>query len=60
VVSSDADPYSADAGEVVARARPAFAAAGCEGHLEQLHFAGPHALDAERFGAIVEWITRQA
>jgi dienelactone hydrolase len=60
VVSSDGDPYSADAGDLVARARPAFEAAGAGAALQHLPAAGPHALDASRFDAIVGWLVNQA
>lgn len=56
VVSAEADPYSADAADLVARARAAFVAAGVGHHLEHLHFDGEHALNAQRFGAIVAWL----
>ncbi|MGC4089933.1 MAG: hypothetical protein QM756_19010 [Polyangiaceae bacterium] len=57
VVSSDDDPFSGDARELVAQAKPTFEALGAAGNLEQLHTAGPHRLDSERFRAIVDWVT---
>jgi len=60
VVSSTGDPYAADAADLVARARPAFAAGGSEESLRHLRVEGPHALDAERFAAIVGWLSAQA
>ena len=53
VVSSDADPYSADADDLVRRAESA------AWRPEHLHVAGPHALDARRFDAIVSWLAAQ-
>jgi dienelactone hydrolase len=55
VVSSDADPLSADAAELVRNARPAFESNGCPDRLEHRRFEGAHALDQERFEAIVDW-----
>lgn len=60
VVSSDGDPYSADAEDLVRRARPAWVAAGAEGALEHLRTVGPHALDAARHDAIVAWLAARA
>lgn len=60
VVSSDADPASADADRLCREARPAFEACGCAGHLQHLRTAGAHALDPERFEAIVGWIVTQS
>ncbi|MFZ5893156.1 MAG: hypothetical protein ACOY0T_19005 [Myxococcota bacterium] len=66
VVSSDSDPLSADAEDLVARVRPAFALDG-EGSgdsrdelLSHLRVAGTHALDEQRFQAIVDWVLAQA
>jgi dienelactone hydrolase len=53
VVSSDEDPYSADAVELVRDAKPAFEAGG---ELRHLRVPGPHALDRARFDAIVDWL----
>jgi hypothetical protein len=60
VVSSDGDPYTADAGDLFERVRPAFAAAGAEASLSRFHGGAGHALDAARFAAIVEWLVAQA
>ncbi len=60
IVSADQDVYSADAPDLVARARPAFVEAGAEQSLRHLRVAGPHALDSARFEAIVEWLVAQA
>ena len=60
VVSADQDIYSADAAELVARAQPAFDAAGASAQLEQLRVVGPHALDEQRFNAIVNWLVARA
>ena len=56
VVSSDADPFASDAEDLVRDASASFADAGCPGHLQHLRVPGPHALDARRFDAIVDWI----
>lgn len=60
VVSADQDVYSADADDLVARAAAAFVDAGAAEHLRHLRVAGPHALDVQRFSAIVDWLTVQA
>jgi dienelactone hydrolase len=60
VVSSDADPYSADATEVVLDAQSAFQHCHCKDHLRHLRVPGPHALDRQRFDAIVEWVITEA
>jgi hypothetical protein len=60
VVSSDDDPLSSDAEELVQKARPAFELQGCTGHLQHLRTDGPHALDHSRFKAIVEWTVQHA
>ena len=59
VVSSDSDPMSADASDLVARARPAYLALDCVEKLQHLRVEGPHALDTLRFTAIVEWLAAQ-
>jgi dienelactone hydrolase len=56
VVSSDRDPFSADAVQLVTATRPAFAALGASENLGHLHTHGLHALDRERFDAIVHWL----
>jgi dienelactone hydrolase len=60
VVSSDDDPYAADAGDLVTRARPAYLAAGNAGALHHLRTSGPHAIDAHRHDAIVAWLAARA
>ncbi len=60
VVSSDGDPYSADAEDVIEKALPAFEAANCGDRLEHLRAIGPHALDQGRFDSIVDWMTARA
>jgi dienelactone hydrolase len=60
VVSSDGDPYTADAGDLVERAQPAFADHEAEAALEHLHAGAGHALDAERHAAMVAWLAAQA
>ncbi len=60
VVSSDGDPQTADANEVVASARPAFQERHCEDHLMHLRVSGPHALDRQRTDAMVEWMLAAA
>lgn len=56
VVSSEDDPLSADATEVVAMAAPTFAAEGVAQHLVHLRTPGAHALDQTRFDAILRWL----
>jgi dienelactone hydrolase len=56
VVSADDDRFSADAEELVERARPAFEAAGAPTHLRQLRVHGEHALDRPRFDSIVGYV----
>ena len=60
VVSSEGDPFSADAGVLVRCARPAFEELGRSDHLEHLHTSSGHALDRLRFEAIVGWAAKQA
>lgn len=60
VVSSENDPQSADAEDVVKNALPAFEAERCKNHLQHLRVPGPHALDRGRFEAIVDWTVGQA
>lgn len=59
VVSSEDDPQSADAAEVVRNAFPAFEKMGYRNHLQHLRVPGPHALDEMRFDAITSWIAMQ-
>ena len=51
VLSASRDPYSSDAHEVVSRA-------GVE-RCRHMRVDGEHRLDAERFEAMVEWLTQQ-
>jgi hypothetical protein len=60
VVSADADPYSADADDMVAEGMPEFEKQGCKDHLQHLLVPGQHALNQERFDAIVEWMVARA
>jgi dienelactone hydrolase len=55
LVSSEEDPLTKDADELVQAALPVFEAQNCPGHLQHFRFPGPHALDQERFQAILEW-----
>lgn len=59
-ISSDDDAFSADAAEMVRDARPAYEDLGCAECLEHRRFPGGHALDAERFDAVVGWIAARA
>ena len=56
IVSSEDDALSADADDLVSRARPQFIASGGKAALEHLRTVGGHALDAERHSAIVRWL----
>jgi dienelactone hydrolase len=58
VVSGTDDKYSADADEVVELARPAFRARNAPDALSHLRVVGGHALEAQRFEAIVDWLVR--
>jgi dienelactone hydrolase len=60
VVSSEDDPFTSDANDLVGDAAAAFVAAGCPGHLQHLRVPGPHPLDARRFDAIVNWTLAEA
>jgi dienelactone hydrolase len=60
IVSSDNDAFAADASELVANTKPAFVAAGAEGNLAHMRTGRGHALDTERFNAIVEWLVERA
>jgi dienelactone hydrolase len=57
LVSSTDDPYSEDATEIAAAAAIDYDALGAGGRLEHRRFDGGHALTAERFDVIVEWVT---
>ncbi|MGN6794981.1 MAG: hypothetical protein ACTHJW_21550 [Streptosporangiaceae bacterium] len=59
MVSADGEPYSADAADVERLARPAYEALNAGGRLEHVRTAGPHALDAERFQAIINWLLQR-
>jgi len=56
VVSAEDDPFSADAQDLVVRARPAFEQNQDSERLEHLRVPGAHALDRQRFDAIVNWV----
>jgi dienelactone hydrolase len=60
VVSSESDPQTADADEVVANARSSFRDRHCERHLLHLRVPGPHPLDRQRMDAMVEWMVAEA
>ena len=55
LVSSEEDPLTRDADDLVQAALPAFDAQNCAGHLQHFRFRGSHALDPERFQAMAEW-----
>ena len=52
VVSADQDPYSADAPDVVGRT--------AADHVTAIRVEGQHALDGDRFRAIVDWTAERA
>jgi dienelactone hydrolase len=60
LVSSEDDPFAADATDLVANTKSAFQALGVSENLHHLRIGRGHALDTERFSAIAEWLTRQA
>jgi hypothetical protein len=60
VVSSENDPQSVDAEEVVKNVLPAFEKQLCADHLQHLRAPGSHALDQKRFEAILDWAVAQA
>jgi hypothetical protein len=60
VVSSDDDDLAGDATELVAIAKEEYVAAGAGDNLSHVHTGGGHALDAERFSMIVEWLVARA
>ena len=60
VVSASEDPYSADAAEVVRRARNACVEANASHALEHARYEGGHAMTRDRFDHIVEWLVRTA
>lgn len=59
IVSSDDDPYSADASELVACALPEFENNAGRQTLHHIRSSGGHALDAARFDKIVAWVDSQ-
>ena len=60
VVSSDNDPYSSDAEDIVQKARPTFARLSAGDRLAHFRIEGSHALDERRFSFIVNWVTSQS
>jgi hypothetical protein len=58
VVSGTEDKYAADAQEVVDLALSAFGAPGEARSLSHIRVAGGHALEAQRFEAIVNWVVQ--
>jgi dienelactone hydrolase len=60
IVSSEEDPFAADADDLVARAMPTFARQGAADRLWHLRTPGRHALDSRRFNAIVDWVSSQS
>jgi hypothetical protein len=50
----------ADADELVARSSPAFRGHGATSALAHLRVTGGHALESERFDAIIRWMTNAA
>ena len=60
VVSASDDPYSADATDVVRRARNAYADAHAPDALEHADYDGGHAMTRERFDHIVDWFAQTA
>jgi hypothetical protein len=56
VVSSDNDPFSADADELVAAVSPRFGEAGASTALSHFRTGSGHALDRQRFDKIVDWL----
>jgi dienelactone hydrolase len=60
IVSSDGDPLSADAGDLVRDAQPAFTAQDGSTHLEHLRVPGAHGLDERRHQEILTWALSRA
>ena len=60
LVSSDGDPYAADAADLVANGQPVFQSAGVSNNLRHLRVGTGHALDPKRFAAIAEWLIHEA
>ena len=59
VVSASEDPYSRDAGRIVAEAREAYTRCDAEDRLDHKTYDGGHALTEERFAYIVQWLVAQ-
>lgn len=60
VISSEDDPQSADAEDLVRGAFPAFEAQHCANHLKHFRAPGSHALDQSRFGTVLDWCVAQS
>jgi dienelactone hydrolase len=56
IASATDDPHAADAPEIIARARPAYARLDAADWLQHQHAEGQHALTPARFDAIVTWL----
>lgn len=59
VVSADSDPASDDATDLVQSVRSAFQGPDGQQGLQHLRVAGGHALDRQRYDAIVQWVLTQ-
>jgi fermentation-respiration switch protein FrsA (DUF1100 family) len=59
VVSANSDPASHDATDLVRAVRSAFQGPDGQQGLQHLRVAGGHALDQQRFDAIVQWVLTQ-
>jgi dienelactone hydrolase len=59
LVSGAKDPYSKDADNIERLVRPAYEALGGGNNLHHMRDGGGHALTAERFEQIVDWLVRQ-
>lgn len=60
IVSATDDKYSADAAEILDAAAAAIQADRAEQNVSHLRVSGGHALDTERFEAIIDWIVQTA
>jgi dienelactone hydrolase len=60
VVSSEDDPQTEDATELVRQARPAFDSQGCTFQLQHVRVLGGHPLDPYRSNLITDWTVTQA
>jgi len=60
IVSATDDKYSADASEVLDAAAAATSADRADQNVSHLRVRGGHALDAERFASIINWIVQTA